>query len=407
MNHHSVVIIGAGLAGAHAAFALREQGFTGPLTLVGSEQALPYDRTKLSKEYLQGRATLAEITLQPREWYAEHSIDLRLGTTVGSIDRSAHIITIQGPDEAGAQQVHYDQLVLATGADSRRIPLPGADLPGVVTLRELGESDALHERFARGGRVAIVGTGWIGLEVAAAAQLAGMQVTAVAPVPQPLGNILGDTMGEHFANLHRHHGVDLRMNTNVSAVIERDGRAAGLVTDGGEVPADLVLLAVGAAPRVALAAEAGLDVDNGVLVDEHLRTRDPAVLAIGDIANARNTLLGKRLRREHWDNALRMGKLAAQTILGHTNTYDWLPYFYTDQFDLGMEYIGDNSPDDELVVRGSVEAGEFIAFWRREGVVTAAMNVNTWDVNDTLRGIVGRDVSAAHLKDEAVPLDHL
>lgn len=402
MSEQRIVVVGAGLAGAHVVQGLRAEGFTGPVTMLGQEPELPYDRTKLSKEYLQGRMDRAAIRLHDEAWYVEHDVDLRLGVVAASIDRAARVLRL-----ADGDAVAYDRLVLATGADSRRIRFPGADLPGVMTLRELRESDALKDLFAAGGHLAVVGAGWIGLEVAASARQAGMRVTVVAPNAQPLDNILGPRIGAYFADLHVRNGIDLRMGVGARGVLERDGVAGGVITDHGDIAADAVLIAVGAVPRVSLAEHAGLAVDNGVLTDQRMVTSDPAILAVGDIANAHNTLLGQRLRREHWDNALRQGALAARTILGLEGTYDWQPYFYTDQFDLGMEYVGNNLADDEPVVRGALESGEFIVFWQRDGIVTAAMNVNIWDVSDTLRGIVGRQVDRERLVDRNVALADL
>ncbi|QGF24608.1 NAD(P)/FAD-dependent oxidoreductase [Raineyella fluvialis] len=402
MSEQRIVVVGAGLAGAHLVQGLRSEGFTGPITLIGQEPELPYDRTKLSKEYLQGRMDRTEIRLHDESWYAEQDVQLRLGEVVASLDREAHTVRL-----ATGEELPYDRLVLATGADSRRIPVPGAELPGVMTLRELDESDALKELFASGGHLGVIGAGWIGLEVAASAKQAGMDVTVVAPNAQPLDNILGERIGAYFADLHVRNGIDLRMGVAARGVLERDGRAGGIVTDDGEIETDAVLVAVGAVPRIAIAEQAGLEVGNGVVVDARMVTSDPAILAIGDIANAENTLLGQRLRREHWDNALRTGTLGARTILGLEGDYDWQPYFFTDQFDLGMEYVGNNLASDEPVVRGSFDSGEFIVFWLRDGVVTAAMNVNIWDVNDTLRGIIGHSVPVERLTDPSVDLADL
>ncbi len=402
MSGQNVVVVGAGLGGAHVVETLRAEGFTGSITMIGTEPELPYDRPKLSKEYLQGKVERAEIFLHGPDWYQQHDIRLKIGDTVDAIDRAGRTVRL-----ASGQNLPYDHLVLATGADSRHLRMPGADLPGVMTLRELAESEALRDLFTKGGRLAVIGTGWIGLEVAAAARLAGMDVTAVAPVTQPLANIVGDRIGAYFADLHRRNGVDLRMGVAVQEVLEARGRAGGIRTDQGDIAADAVLLAVGAVPRIQLADAAGLKIDNGVLVDEHMVTSDPAILAIGDIANAYHTTLRTRLRREHWDNAIRQGQLAARTILGQDAAYDWLPYFFTDQFDLGMEYVGNNAPDDETVLRGTLESGEFIVFWRRDETVTAAMNVNIWDVNDDLRAVVGCRVDAARLADPDVPLTAL
>lgn len=402
MSGHKVVVVGAGLAGARVAEALREAGFEGEVVLVGAESDLPYDRTKLSKDYLMGRVGLDDITLHDADWYAAHDIVLLLGRTVEEIERSDARVRLDSGEELA-----YDRLVLATGSGSRRLRLPGADLPGVLTLRDRLESDALRETFARGGRLAVVGAGWIGLEATAAARAAGMEVTVVAPEREPLAGVLGERVGALFADLHRRHGVDLRLGAGVTGILERDGRAGGLQTDAGDVEADAVLLAVGAVPRLGLAERAGLAIDNGVLTDSRLCTSDPSILAVGDIANAENTLLGARLRREHWDTALRHAELAAATILDREAAYDWLPYFFTDQYDLGMEYVGWSLPTDETVIRGSIDSGEYIVFWRRDAIVTAAMNVNVWDVSDTLRRFVGHRGDSRLLADTSIELADL
>lgn len=395
------VIIGGGLAAAHTAATLRASGYPRNITVIADEAVPPYERPPLSKDFLQGKQDADAAIVHDAGWYADHDVTLAMGEHAASIDRERHTVRLG----SGAEHV-YGHLVLATGADSRHLDLPGADLPGVVMLRRIGDAQNLKDAFAAGGRLAVVGAGWIGLEVASSARQAGMEVTVVAPNSTPLGNILGEEVGGHFAGLHRANGVDLRMDTQVTGIIERDGRAAGIETSGGNVEADVVLIAVGAVPAVELAEAAGLDTDNGVLVDSYLRTSDPDILAAGDVANAENTQLG-RVRVEHWDNAIRQGTLAAKTILGHTDRYDWQPYFFTDQFDLGMEYVGHAGPGAETVIRGRMDSGEFIAFWLEGGVVTAAMNVNIWDVNDTLRGIVGRTVEAGRLADPGVPLAEL
>ncbi len=395
------VIIGGGLAAAHAAQALREQGYSGGITLIADEATPPYERPPLSKEFLQGKQDAEAGIEHDADWYAAHDVNLVLGGHASEIDRQRHVVRLDSGDE-----YPYGQLLLATGADSRHLDLPGTDLPGVMMLRRLGDAQVLKEALATGGRLAVVGAGWIGLEVASSARQAGMEVTVVAPNNTPLENVMGEKIGAHFAEVHRSNGVELRMGTQVKGIIERDGRAAGLDTSDGEVPADVVLIAIGAVPATSLAEAAGLKTDNGVLVDSSLRTNDPDILAAGDVANAENAKLG-RLRVEHWDNAIRQGELAAKTILNHADRYDWLPYFFTDQFDLGMEYVGHAGPGAQTVIRGTLESGEFIAFWLEDGVVTAAMNVNIWDVNDTLRSIVGRTLPADRLADTKVELADL
>jgi 3-phenylpropionate/trans-cinnamate dioxygenase ferredoxin reductase subunit len=396
------VVVGAGFASAHLVQTLRENGYDRPVRLLGNEGKRPYERPPLSKSYLQGNSEADEAFVHDEGWYADHDVDLRPDDPAVSVDRGERTVT-----SASGEELPYDSLVLATGARPRVPDLPGADLDGVHYLRTLPDSTALRDRLGRDGRWVIVGGGWIGLEVAAAARQAGREVTLLEQAELPLRNVLGEAMGRYFAGMHRDHGVDLRTRATVRGIEGSGGAVTGVRTDDGVVPADLVLMAVGVVPNVDLASDAGLALENGILVDERLRTEDPAVLAAGDVANALNPTLGTRLRVEHWDNAIRQGRLAARTVLGGDDTYDWQPYFFTDQYDLGMEYVGHGGPDDEVVLRGDLDQGEFIAFWLADGVVTAAMNVNIWDVSDDLRAVVGRSVPAARLSDPGVPLAEL
>ncbi len=301
---------------------------------------------------------------------------------------------------ATGDPVPYDLLLLATGATPRRLDIPGAEL--ALTLRRVEDSDALREAYARSKSVVIIGGGWIGLETAAAARKAGLDTTVLEYAALPLQNVLGDELGTYFAELHRRNGVDLRTSTAAESI---SGTGPYVVTAGGQdIEADLVVMGVGAAPNTGLAEAAGLAVDNGVTVDESFRTSDPAIYAIGDVANAHNTGLGSRLRVEHWDNAIRQGEAVAKVMLGQSVTYDWQPYFYTDQFDLGMEYVGRGSSADDVVIRGDKDSGEFIAFWLDGDRVTAGMNVNIWDVTDDIRALIGSSVDRARLADPGVPL---
>ena len=397
------VVVGAGLAAAHVVATLREEGDDRPITLVGEEPDRPYERPPLSKGYLQGASPRDEVFVHEPGWYDEHDVTTRFGTTALQVDRAARTVALSDGSTLG-----YDHLVLATGSRPRTLDVPGADLDGIRTLRRLADSDALRDVLATPQRLVVVGGGWIGLEVAAAARQAGLDVTVLEYAAQPLLRVMGPQMAGMFAALHREHGVDLRTGVGVQGYEGSGGRVTGVRTGGEVVPADVVLVGVGAAPNVALASAAGLAADGGgVAVDEHLRTADPTVLAAGDVANAYNTALGHRLRVEHWDNAIRQGALAARSILGRPDVHDWQPYFFTDQYDLGMEYVGYADSDDQVVVRGDVAARELITFWLRDGRVRAAMNVNVWDVNDQLRALVGREIDPARLADEDVPLDDL
>ena len=398
-----VVVIGAGLAGAHVVESLREHDYAGPITLIGDETERPYERPPLSKGYLQGAAEIDEAYVHPADWYAEHDVTTRFGETVGAIHRNAHEVEL-----TGGERLAYQTLVLATGATPRRLPVPGDDLSGVLTLRRIADSDAIKAAITAHSRMVIVGGGWIGLEVASAARAGGCDVTVLERSDLPLLGVLGPQVAGHFAQLHRDHGVHVRTGASCEAFTGEDGRVTGVVVDGETLPADVVVVGIGAAPNTNLASAAGLAVGSGVLVDEHLRSGDDHdILAVGDMAEALNTITGEPLRVEHWDNAIRQGKLAGAVIAGGDGVYDWAPYFFTDQFDLGMEYVGHGTESDDVVIRGEMSSGEFIAFWLRDAKVTAAMNVNIWDVNDDLRALIGKEVAPERLGDGSIELTDL
>ena len=402
------VIVGASLAGAKAAEALREEGFDGPLVMIGEESERPYERPPLSKDYLLGKADRETIYVHPQEWYAEHDVDLRLGVEVTSIDRAAHEVSLADGRKAG-----YGKLLLATGSSPRRLSVPGADLDGVLYLRSAGDSDRIKAAFQDASRVAVIGAGWIGLETAAAARAAGAEVTVLEMAELPLQRVLGRQVARVFADLHLANGVDLRGGVWITEITGTGGKADGVrLADGRHVEADVVIVGVGISPNVQLAAAAGLEVDNGVWVNAQLRSSDPDIFAAGDVANAFHPLLGKHVRVEHWANALNQPQTAAKAMLGQDVAYDLVPYFYTDQYDLGMEYAGYVEPDgyDEVVFRGDVEGREFIAFWLGDhGRVLAGMNVNVWDVNDAIQALVrsGQPVDVAALSDPDTPLESL
>ena len=380
-------IVGAGLAGARAAETLRAEGFDGRVVLFGAEAHLPYERPALSKGYLQGTADAPFV--HPAEWYAEQDVDLRLGTRVTALDPAAHEV-----ETADGARLRYTKLLLTTGSSVRR-------LADAVTLRTLDDSDRLRAALRPGARVVIVGAGWIGLEVAAAARVAGAEVTVLEQAPAPLLAALGPEMAAVFARLHVEHGVDLRCGVTVRAV-----KSDAVLLDDETIPADLVVAGIGVTPDVDLARAAGLAVDNGVVVDEHLRSSAPDVWAAGDVANAYHPFAGRHVRVEHWANALHQPVVAAQAMLGKDAVYDRLPYFFTDQYDLGMEYTGFGG--GEVVVRG--DEREFVAFWLRDGRLTAAMNVNVWTgVPEIARRLIraGTRLDPAALADPAVPLEEV
>lgn len=404
-----IVIIGAGQAAASAVETLREEGHRGRITLIGAEPHLPYERPPLSKSVLAGEKKAAETELHDRAWYDEHQVTVHTTTTATALDLAARTVTIDAApsDGAAASIVHYDALLLATGAEPKVPGIPGASAASYLRTQE--DAEAIREAFTPDGHVVLVGGGWIGLELAAAARGAGMRATVLEQADLPLGGVLGEELAQHLVDLHRQHGVDVRTGVAVEEVTLADGRASGVrLGDGEHLDADLVVVAIGAAPRVGLAQAAGLGLaapedGGGIVTDQHLRTTDPAVWAAGDVAHAVHTVLGP-LRVEHWDNALRQGKAAAKSILGQEVSYDWLPYFFTDQFEFGMEYVGHGSADDIVEIRGSQSDQEFIAYWLDPGdgsghTVTAAMAVGIWGVDDKLREIVGTVVDPGALTD--------
>jgi 3-phenylpropionate/trans-cinnamate dioxygenase ferredoxin reductase subunit len=402
-----IVIVGAGLAGASAAGSLRVEEFTGRIILIGDEPYLPYERPPLSKGYLLGNDELETAFVHPADWYAQHAVELRTDAEVAALDRAAHEVVL-----AGGERVPYGKVLLATGSEPLRLDVPGGDLAGVLTLRRIEDSQRLKDAYTRASRVVIVGGGWIGLETAAAARAAGLEVTLLERGELPLLRVLGSQVATVFADLHREHGVDLRTSAVVTEILGVDGVVTGVrLGDGSTIDTELVVVGVGIRPRTELATASGLDVDNGILTDEHLRTFDPDVFAAGDVANAMHPLLRRRLRVEHWANAIRQGELAGRTMLGRDDVDERPPYFFSDQYDLGMEYTGYVEPGDadRVVFRGDVAAREFVAFWLAGDRVLAGMNVNVWDAADPIDVLIrsGRSVDVGRLTDPAVELDEV
>jgi NADPH-dependent 2,4-dienoyl-CoA reductase/sulfur reductase-like enzyme len=400
MSNPSFVVVGGGLAAGKAVEELREAGFDGDIVLFSSEPHRPYERPPLSKGYLMGNDPLDSAFLQPPEWYDDQRVDLRLGTTVTGIDRDAHEVVT----DTGRQ--HYDKLLLATGSSPRHLAMADHSGAPVAYLRTIEDSQRLKQAFADHRRLVVIGGGWIGLEVAAAAREAGCEVTVLETLDLPLLRVLGPEVAQVFADLHREHGVDLRTGIQITTIDGDDRHVVVRLADGSTAEGDLLLVGIGVGANDGLARAAGLETDNGVRVDATLASSDPDVFAAGDLANADHPTLGRRLRVEHWDNAIEQGKVAARNMLGQGVPYDRMPYFYTDQYDLGCEYIGNVGPDgyDEVVLRGDVDKRVFTAFWLQGGQVLAGMQVNDWDATDAVRALVGRAVDPARLRDENVPL---
>ncbi|GAB3167050.1 NAD(P)/FAD-dependent oxidoreductase [Streptomyces incanus] len=411
------VIVGGGLAGAKAAETLRTEGFTGRVLLICDERDHPYERPPLSKGFLLGKEERDSVFVHEPAWYARHDIELHLGQTVDAVDRAAKTVRF-GED---GTTVRYDKLLLANGAEPRRLDIPGTDLVGVHHLRRLAHAERLKGVLASLGRdnghLVIAGAGWIGLEVAAAAREYGAEVTVVHRGPTPLHSVLGPELGQLFADLHTEHGVRFHFGATLTGITGQDGVVLAARTDDGEEhPAHAVLAAIGATPRTGLAQAAGLDLADpadggGIRVDERLRTSDPDIHAAGDVASFPHALFDTRLRVEHWANALNGGPAAARAMLGQEVTYDRVPYFFSDQYDLGMEYSGwaPAGSYDQVVLRGDVGKREFIAFWMKEGRVLAGMNANVWDVTDPIQRLITSrtPVDTDSLADPRVPLESL
>jgi 3-phenylpropionate/trans-cinnamate dioxygenase ferredoxin reductase component len=398
------VIVGASLAGAKAAETLRDEGFDGRVVLVGAEEERPYERPPLSKDYLRGEVGREKVYVHDEGFYAGHDIELRLGRIALRLDTARTRLELDD-----GERLSYDRLLLATGAEPRRLPVPGAELDGVFYLRSVRDSDALRDRLDRGGAVVVVGAGWIGAEVGASARQRGLEVTIVDPAAVPLERVLGAEVGAIYRDIHTDHGVRMLMGTGVEA-FEGDGAVERVRTnDGRVVDCDFVVVGVGVQPRTALAAEAGLAISNGILVDEHLRANAPGVFAAGDVANAQHPFYGEPIRVEHWANALNQAPAAARNMLGKSASYDRLPYFFSDQYDVGMEYSGFARGCDRVVLRGDPAAREFVAFWLYEDRVMAGMNVNVWDVPDPIKQLIRERVAVddRDLADPDMPLDQL
>ncbi|HET9102565.1 MAG TPA: FAD-dependent oxidoreductase [Solirubrobacteraceae bacterium] len=404
MSETTYVIVGASLAGAKAAEELRNQGFDGRVVLIGAEAELPYERPPLSKDYLRGESEREKTRVQPEAFYREHQIELRTETTVTAIDPGAGRVTLEGSGE-----LQFDRLLLTTGSEPRRLQIPGAELEDVHYLRTLADCEGLRERIETGGRLAVIGAGWIGSEVAASARQKGCAVTLIDPLQLPNERIFGREIGEFYRDVHAQHGIELLLGEGVES-FEGDTSIQGVRTaSGARVQCDFAVVGVGVVPRVALAQAAGLSLENGIVVDGGLRSSADNVFAAGDVANAWHPFYERRIRVEHWANALNQGPAAARAMLGQDVSYDRIPYFFSDQYEVGMEYSGYATEWDEVIFRGDRDAGEFIAFWLQGGRVVAGMNVNVWDVNEHVQALIRsrQPVDRSALADPDTPLESL
>jgi 3-phenylpropionate/trans-cinnamate dioxygenase ferredoxin reductase component len=404
MSKPTFVIVGASLAGAKAAGELRERGFDGRIVLVGSEPERPYERPPLTKDYLRGESERDALYVHTADFYDEQDIELITGTTVTGVDADAARVTLDD-----GRELAYDRLLLTTGAEPRRLSSPGAELEEIHYLRTLADCDALRQKLGSASRVAVIGAGWIGSEFAASARTLGLEVALVDPLELPNERIFGSEIGEFYRDVHARHGVELHLGDGVE-VFEGDGAVQRVRTTSGKViECDFAVVGVGITPRVELAQGAGLEIDNGVVLDERLQSSAEHVFAAGDVANAWHPFYEQRIRVEHWANALNQGPAAARAMLGDSAGYDRLPYFFSDQYDVGMEYSGYASSWDQVVFRGDRDGGEFVAFWLQDGRVLAGMNVNVWDVNQHVQELIRsrQQVNVDELTDLDTPLESL
>jgi 3-phenylpropionate/trans-cinnamate dioxygenase ferredoxin reductase subunit len=398
------VIVGASLAGAKAAETLRAEGFEGRVLLIGDEARRPYERPPLSKEYLRGEKDFDAAAVHPAGFYDEHDIELRTSSRVTAIDPTGRSVTL-----SSGEQIAYDRLLLATGATPRRLSVPGADLEGVHYLRSVEDADQLRQAIGPSVQVVVIGAGWIGAEVAASARQVGASVAIVELAAAPLERVLGPEVGAVYRDLHRNHGVDLHFGVGVEAIVGSQTVEAVRLSDGTVLAATAVVVGIGVTPRVELAEAAGLTVNNGIVVDDDLQASAPGIFAAGDVANAFHPRYGTRIRLEHWSAALNQGPAAARAMLGQHVSYDRIPYFFSDQYDLGMEYRGWAPDFDQVVFRGDPAAGEFLCFWLRHGRVAAAMNANVWDAGDAIERLLQTDrpIDPARLADPDAELSGL
>ena len=403
-ERQAAVIVGGGLAAAKAVESLRSNGLEGGIVLIGEEPELPYERPPLSKDYLRGESDREAARPHPEEFYTENEIELRTGTRVEEIVTGEREVVLHGGERIG-----WERLLVATGAEPRGLDLPGSDLDGILYLRDFGDADRLAAALGEASRVAVVGAGWIGAEVAASARQLGVDVTLIERAEVPLEAVLGREVGAIYADVHREHDVELLAGAATEG-FEGDGRVEAVrIADGDPVACDLVVVGIGVVPRTALAEAAGIEIDNGIVADERLETSVAGNFAAGDVVNAYNPFYERRLRVEHWANAIRTGEEAGRTMLGQPAGEPQIPYFFSDQYDVGMEYRGYASGDDEVVFRGDTKGREFIAFWLQGDRVAAAMNVNLWDYGDEIEALIRsrQPVDRERLRDPDVPIDRL
>jgi len=369
----NIVIVGMGHAAGQTSISLRQHGFTGRITMIGEEPYLPYQRPPLSKKFLAGEISPDRLLLRPESFYADHNIDVRVSTRVTNVHRDKKQVTLETGEE-----ISYEKLVIATGSHVRRLDLPGADLPGIHYLRTIDDVLRIQSSFEPGAHIAIIGGGYIGLEVAAVAVSRGLYVTVLEMADRVMSRVVAPAVSEFFEKAHREAGVDIRCNAKPGASFKGENRLEAIKADDGtRIRCDLAVIGVGVLPTVSLAEAAGLECNNGIMVDEFCRTRDPAILAVGDCTNHPNSLLGRRVRLESVHNAQEQAKTAAATICGKPQAYAQIPWFWSDQYDLKLQIAGLSAGYDEYVIRGDPAERSFAAFYLNAGRLIAVDAINS------------------------------
>jgi 3-phenylpropionate/trans-cinnamate dioxygenase ferredoxin reductase subunit len=398
------VIVGASLTGATAAITLRQEGADGSVTLVGAEPEPAYERPPLSKKYLRGEVPFEKAYVRPPAFYAQHGITAIQGVRATRVDPSARVVEFDD-----GRRVPYDALLVATGGRNRRISIPGGDLPGIYSLRTVHDADRIRAEMAPGRRVVVVGMGFIGSEVAASLRQKGLNVVAIDPGKTPLFRILGEAVGRTLADLHRAHGVRTIFEDTVAG-FEGSGRVGAVVTKGGlRLDCDFAVVGIGIEPVTEWLDGTGVQIDNGVVVNEYCQTRVPGIYAAGDVAKHYHPVFGRHMRVEHWQNAIKQGAAAARNMLGKRVMYDEIHWFWSDQYEANLQYAGFHTTWDELVVRGDLSSGSYLACYLNDGRIDAAVGLNrAKDVRRIMplikaRGVVKLD----ELRDERVDLQSL
>jgi 3-phenylpropionate/trans-cinnamate dioxygenase ferredoxin reductase subunit len=403
-RRQTFVIVGANLTGGAAVSTLRDQGFDGRIVLIGDEIHPPYERPPLSKGYLRGQESFEDTLLRPREWYEQNDVDLLLGKTASRIDPADRVVEVDDGD-----RISYDRVLVATGGRNRHLPVPGGDLEGVRYLRTVEDSDAIRSEAQPGRKAAVVGAGFIGCEVAASLRSLDVEVEVVEIFEVPLVRVVGPEIGRLYESIHRDHGVRFHFDESVER-FEGTGRVEAIVTSKkNRIECDFAVVGVGIRPATEVVEGSGVEVGNGIIVDQFCRTNVDGVYAAGDVANHEHPLFQRQMRVEHWDNALKQGAAAARNMMGTEASFADPHWFWSDQYDVNLQYMGFATEWDELVVRGSLEDRNFVGFYVKDGIVDAVVGMNRGREVRRAAGVIQsrQPVDTALLRDEDVELKKL